>query len=435
MNPYLVRITVKVFRTLAPETQRNLFFLFLTGLCFWTSLTALLPTLPLYIEFAGATQQQVGLVMGSFAIGLLFSRGLLGQWADQRSRKLVVQVGTLAVAIAPFGYAMFTSLPLFVAIRAFHGISVAGLTTGYSALVVDLSPPEKRGEIIGYMSLGVPLGMALGPALGGYLAEIFGYGFLFLLCGLLGILAFLCAGQVREASRYKVPLFPQTPTPAVSPSRRLAKALLGVRWSLVKSPPLRIPAIILLFVGLVFGGLTAFIPAYIRDSNVGLNAGLFYTAVAIASFVIRLVAGRASDRLGRGFFITCSLCCYVLAMMILALAQYNWQFLLAGLAQGAGGGTLLPMMTALVADRSKVNERGQSYAFCVGGFDVGIALGAPLAGLLMTVVNYRGLFTLSAGFLTLALWIFITLSSKDLEHSMRFAFGRGADAYSLIGKQ
>ncbi|MEA5468251.1 MFS transporter, partial [Spirulina sp. 06S082] len=125
---------MKVFRTLPPSTRRNFLFLFLTGLCFWVSLTVLLPTLPLYIESLGANQQQVGLVMGSFAIGLLLVRGILGQWADRRSRKLVIQIGAISVALAPFGYLTITSLPILVVIRALHGISVAGMTTGYSTL-------------------------------------------------------------------------------------------------------------------------------------------------------------------------------------------------------------------------------------------------------------------------------------------------------------
>ncbi|NEO25783.1 MAG: MFS transporter, partial [Kamptonema sp. SIO4C4] len=184
---------MKVFNTLAPKTRRNLLLLFFTGLCFWSSLTILLPTLPLYIESVGATQQQIGLVMGSFAIGLIFSRGILGQWADQRSRKLVVQIGTAVVGLAPFGYLLVGSLPVLAVIRGLHGISIAGLTTGYSALVVDLSPPQKRGEIVGYMTLVVPIGMALGPALGSYLVEGFGYTTVFWVSGTLGLLGFLFA--------------------------------------------------------------------------------------------------------------------------------------------------------------------------------------------------------------------------------------------------
>ncbi|NEQ08813.1 MAG: MFS transporter, partial [Moorea sp. SIO4E2] len=85
---------MKVFQTLEGQQRQNLLILFTVGLLFWSSLTSLLPTLPQYIEDLGGTKQQVGLVMGCFAIGLLLFRNPLGRMADLRSRKLVVIIGT-----------------------------------------------------------------------------------------------------------------------------------------------------------------------------------------------------------------------------------------------------------------------------------------------------------------------------------------------------
>lgn len=170
---------MKVFSTLDAQLRRNLQVLFTAGLLFWSSLASLLPTLPLYIEEVGATKQQIGLVMGCFAIGLLLFRSLLGNLADQHSRKIVLLIGMGVVASAPLGYLMVQSIPLLMVIRAFHGISIAAFTTGYSALVADIAPPQKRGEVIGYMSLVNPIGAALGPALGGFLQAGVGYTALF----------------------------------------------------------------------------------------------------------------------------------------------------------------------------------------------------------------------------------------------------------------
>ena len=160
---------LKVFSQLEPHLRRSLLTLFAAGLLFWSSIAALLPTLPLYIQFVGGNSQQIGIVMGSFAIGLLLFRPMLGRMADDRSRKLVLLIGVAVVAIAPLGYLFITSIPLLMVLRAFHGISVAAFTTGFSALVADLSPPNQRGELIGYMSLVNPIGVAIGPALGGFI--------------------------------------------------------------------------------------------------------------------------------------------------------------------------------------------------------------------------------------------------------------------------
>ena len=77
-------------------------------------------------------------------------------------------------------------------------------------------------------------------------------------------------------------------------------------WQLLNSPRIRVPTIMLLLVGIAFGTLSTFVPLFIEETGVNFNAGLFYTAAAIASFSIRVLIGRASDRYGRGLFISIS---------------------------------------------------------------------------------------------------------------------------------
>ncbi|MGK7874938.1 MAG: MFS transporter [Xenococcaceae cyanobacterium] len=412
---------VNTFKTLEPDKLQNLLILFTAGLLFWTSLTSMLPTLPAYIQDVGGTTQQVGLVMGCFAIGLLLSRTWLGQLADKRSRKLVVLIGTVVAGIAPIGYLLAQSIHVLMALRAFHGISIAAFTTGYSALVVDLSPVKQRGELIGYMSLAVPTGMAVGPALGGFLQASVSYTPLFLVSASSGFLAFVLASQVREASRQET-LHDQKDSQS-KPNRSF--------WQLVRSPSLLVPAVILLLIGLLFGALLAFLPLFIRQLEVDFNAGLFYTAAAIASFSVRIFAGKASDRYGRGLFITGSLVCYGLSMLLLVFAQTPTAFIAAAVAEGAGGGILIPMMLALISDRSYAAERGQVYALCISGFDVGIALAGPVLGSLAVIFGYRGMFSLTACLALLALLVFLTQSNKNLTHSLRFAIGQEKDVYAL----
>jgi len=477
---------VKVLSTLEPQQRKNLLVLFAAGLLFWASLGSLLPTLPLYVEDVGGTTQQIGLVMGSFAIGLLLCRPRLGKLADQRSRKLVVLIGMAVVAVAPLGYLFVKSIPLLLLIRAFHGISIAAYTTGNSALIVDLSPVEKRGELIGYMSLTNPIGIAIGPAIGGFLQEQAGYTPLFLFSFAVGLLGFFLACQVKEPPITHEPVVapvvgaqssqsqtdnvleksPNPPNPPSlqgnggsflpSPTRRgvggevNSQGLTDISttfqkpsnnvsvkpqsdkfWQMLASPRLRIPALVLLLTGVVFGAVATFVALYIREAKVDFNAGWFYTAAAMSSFSIRLITGRASDRYGRGVFLTASLVCYALGMLLLSQAHSAVYFLLAGLLEGAGGGTLIPMMIALISDRSHPHERGRVFSLCMGGFDVGIAIAGPVLGTFAPQLGYQGIFSLTTGLAVLALIVFITQNSKDFPHSLRFATGRGRDVYAL----
>ena len=418
-----------IFSTLEPQQRKNLFFLFVSGLLFWASLAALLPTLPLYVEDGGGTTQQIGLVIGAFAVGLLLLRPTLGKLSDRRSRKLVVLIGFGVVAIAPLGYLFAKSIPLLLLIRVFHGISIAAYTTGSSALVVDLSPVENRGEVIGYMSLTNPIGMALGPAIGSFLQAQMGYTPLFVFSFALGVLGFLFACQVQEPRI--IPLSVGELTTGDSTNASSVNPDSEKFWQLLGSPRLRIPTLVMLLFGLIFGAVTTFVALYIREAKVDLNPGWFYTAAAMSSFCTRFVTGRASDRFGRGLFITVSLVFYSLSMLLLSFAQSPVSFLLAGFLEGIGSGTLIPSMIALISDRSHAYERGRVFSLCIGGLDVGIAIAGPVFGTFAQQLGYQGIFSFSLGFALLALIIFITQNGKNLRHSLRFATGRERDMYAL----
>jgi MFS family permease len=406
---------LKIFNTLEPAVRQNLLVLFGVGLLFWSSLAALLPTLPLYIRDVGGTKYQVGVVIGAFAVGLLLFRPWLGQLADRRGRKIVLLIGLAAVAIAPLGYLMTQSMPLLIAIRAFHGLSIAAFTTAYSTLVVDLSPPSNRGEVIGYMSLVNPIGVAIGPAIGGFLQAWAGYTPLFLMSAGLGFAGLLSALWVQAPQLVAQPAVDTT----------------GTFWRLLFSPRLRTPTLTLLLVGMAFGVLSTFVPLFMQEAGVDLNAGLFYTAAAVAGFSVRLLTGRASDRYGRGRLITLGLLLYALTMLLLWFAHSASMFLLAGLLEGAGTGIFLPLMVALVADRSEAYERGRVFSLCVGGFDLGIAIAGPALGFFAEYVGYRGIFGLASGLAFLSVLVFVTQCSKTLPHSLSFALGDGRDLYAL----
>lgn len=429
-----------IFSTFSPSVRANLAVLFAAGLCFWASLAGLLPTLPLFIETLGGTGQQIGIVMASFAIGLLLVRPTLARLADTRGRKLVMIIGLGAVALAPFGYLVVQMLPhlrgtlslggqvipidgsilALIAIRAFHGLSIAAFVVAYSALVVDLAPPANRGELIGYMTLVNPIGLALGPALGGFLYETSGFRVAFFVMGILGFLGLGLVLRLQEPYQPKAERADQGP-PAF--------------WSQLKSGRVRTPALILLLVGLAFGTLSTFVPLYVREAGLALNVGLIYTASAVASFGARLLVGRASDRYGRGRFITASLAIYSLAMGMFWIADSAPLFLLAGVIQGSAGGTLVPMIAALMGDRSSPADRGRTFGVAMVGFDVGIALAGPVFGTIADALSYRGIFGLSGLMTAVGLVIFITTSSKDLPHSLRFALGEGRDVYAIEGWQ
>ena len=79
-------------------------------------------------------------------------------------------------------------------------------------------------------------------------------------------------------------------------------------------------------------------------------------------------------------------------MLLLWSANSAAAFLLAAVLEGGGGGILIPMMLALIADRSGSSERGRVFGLCMSGFDLGMATAGPTMGFFAEQVGYRSLF-------------------------------------------
>lgn len=418
---------MRTFSRIEPAQRKSLLVLFGTGLLFWTSIAILLPTLPAYLDTIGINQQQIGLIIGAFAIGLLATRPLMGKLADRRGRKLVILIGAAIGAIAPLGYLATTSIPLLMVVRAFHGVSIAALVTAYSALVVDLAPPERRGEIIGLMSLANPIGVAIGPAIGGYLQVLGMFDRIFWISILCGLLAYLCASQLQEQQSIQSNLEPTNLNAIVlkiEPSNLSARQILT-------NPALGIPALALLLIGFPFGAVHTFIPLYIQSAQIDFNPGLFYTIAAISSFCARSVIGSRSDRYGRGIFIAGSLCCYTGSMGLLATANGELSFVCGAILEGLGIGILIPMTVALLSDRSLPYHRGQVLSICLAGLDLGVAIAAPVFGAVAQQLGYAGIYGVGTGLGLMAMCVFAIWGNYSLQRSIGFCLGRDRDYYRL----
>ncbi|MFM6245727.1 MAG: MFS transporter, partial [Dolichospermum sp.] len=334
---------------------------------------------------------------------------------DHQGRKIVLLIGMFVVAIAPLGYLVVKSIIPLMFIRAFHGISIAAFATAYTALVADITPEHRRGEVVGYMSLVSPLGVGLGPAIGGFLQATAGYTPLFLSSAVLGCLGLLCI----------VPIV--NPPMAIQPINSKNDNF----WQILTSPPVRIPAIVLLLSGLTLGSLHTFISLFIKSTGVNLNPGLFFSVAAISSFICRLFIGKAADQYGRGLFVTMSLIAYTLSIICVWQANSTFMFLLGSFMEGAASGILIPMISVLITDRTLPHERGRILSISFMGFDVGLATAGAILGTFAQTFGYRSMFGLITALTVLAIVIFLTQSSRDIRKSLGFAFGLHQDVYAV----
>src|SRR5690606_18746201 len=83
--------------------------------------------------------------------------------------------GALLGAVLMFLTAFAQTLPAIVVLRLGIGVAEAAFFVASFAALADLAPPSRMGEALSYNSLGLYLGLSIGPPLGELLVASSGY--------------------------------------------------------------------------------------------------------------------------------------------------------------------------------------------------------------------------------------------------------------------
>ncbi len=105
--------------------------------------------LPLYIEGAGGSEVEIGLVMGLYnAVGIL-CQPLVGPLVDALGRRPFMLLGTALATAAALLAALAPSIPTLAVVRALQGIAFSAFFVANYSYVIDLTPPARRGWALG----------------------------------------------------------------------------------------------------------------------------------------------------------------------------------------------------------------------------------------------------------------------------------------------
>src|SRR4051794_26642942 len=134
------------------------------------------PALPRYVTGPlGAGDVAVGIVMGSFAFTSVILRPVGGQLSDRRGRRAIFVAGSAIASVAGLIYLLPFGLAGLIIARLVLGIGEGWLYTAGASWVVDMTPEERRGGVIGLFGMSIWLGLSIGPAIGELLRAIGGY--------------------------------------------------------------------------------------------------------------------------------------------------------------------------------------------------------------------------------------------------------------------
>ena len=169
--------------------QFTLAVLFIAQALSAVGFSMIFPFLPLYIESldsAGglSTELLSGLVLSAQGITMMIAAPIWGAVADRFGRKKMIMRALFGGAITLALMGVVQSAEQLIVLRALQGL-VSGTVSANNALVAAAAPRHRVGFAMGTLQVGLWAGVAVGPLLGGVLADLFGYTLPFLITALL----------------------------------------------------------------------------------------------------------------------------------------------------------------------------------------------------------------------------------------------------------
>jgi DHA1 family multidrug resistance protein-like MFS transporter len=369
--------------------------LYIPGFLVMLGFSIVSPILPIYAQSFGVPYALAAMVITANALGRIFSDIPLGILCDRAGRRRLIILGPLIVTVFALLSGLAQSFYELLVYRAITGVGMAMWMVARSATIADSIPPAIRGRVMSTFQVVGMTGSAAGPAIGGIVAEFWGYRapfFFYSACTFASLIASLLL--VKETA----PAIQRESKPTFAADLRL---ILGF---------IKFPILMALFTGFAnsipFVARATLIPLY-GDNILSLTAGeigLILTASTVTNLLIAVPGGYIIDKYGRKAGLVPS---FILNGIIFALFPLSTNFMSAVLIAtflGFAGGVGLGASLSLAVDLAPDGQRGLFLGFWQTIGDLGMAVGpvtlgfiADLYGLAMPFYVTAALMLFTAG--------------------------------------
>ncbi|MDH3500396.1 MAG: MFS transporter [Acidimicrobiia bacterium] len=353
--------------------------LYLPALFISTGTGILIPVLPIYLRDIGLSYTLVTTVLAAFGVGALAAQIPIGAAVSRLGERTVMAAAVLliGVSVALLG---FTAVTLaLVALRIVAGIGSTGWLLSRHSFITSAIPSDVRGRVASTFGGVSRLALFIGPVVGGFVAERWGFEAAFTVTGLLtatGIIPLLAT-------------LPADATP--DPATRLRGR--GALRRVIRDHrrPLAVGGLVQLGVVAVREGRLAVIPLLGAALGLDVREVGFLVAIGAASeLVLFPVAGMLMDRFGRLTALLPSLVLLGIGLLVAAAAASAPVLVVAGVVVGLGNGLGSGTMLTIGADLAPPGDPSRFLSVIGTTRDTGRVLGPLMVGWLADTMGLSG---------------------------------------------
>ncbi len=152
------------------------FALTLSDLAYFIASSVMFPVVPLFAtNELGAGPAGVGFAFGILSVTALVLRPFVGRLSNRLDTSRLLLLGAMLFTAIVAAHFLVTEYWALILLRIALGVADAVYMVASFAALAEIAPPDRRGEAFSYNSLGLFMGIAIGPYLGEWLLATGGF--------------------------------------------------------------------------------------------------------------------------------------------------------------------------------------------------------------------------------------------------------------------
>jgi MFS family permease len=336
---------------------------------------------------------RAGLLISLYGLVNALLQPFAGAMVDRLNRrKVFIQCGLILMGVSTFAYIFASRFTDILVLRILQGVGLALTIPASMAIMATSTDRKSRGGSMGVFSTSRMLGLSVGPLIGGYLYDHFGFNAAFYAGTAFVVLGIILVQLWIKETRVPVSTFSKRPAFKVIDRELLTPGIVGAGLAIF-----------------IMAAAFSMVTPLEKEFNIRLHESAFsfsiaFSAVMFSRLLFQIPVGRLSDRLGRRPLIIAGL--ILMAPVTALLGEAGTTLHLIGLraVQGIGSAGVVAPAMALAADLSTSGGEGRQMSITTMGFSLGISVGPLLAGIL-AVFSFRLPFIIVGIMLLIGVWI------------------------------